>query len=124
MRHLALVALLPLVLGLGACAKGVDVTPTAEKRQFQLDWQVLKEQRGAVVRGQLLNPYGVPARDIHLLVQGLDAAGKVVTTTTTAMRGIVRSGERATFDVPVPDGAERYRVTVVAYDLVLPRGGR
>lgn len=118
-----LLALLAVALGLGACARGADVTPRAE-RQFQLDWQVLKEQRGAVVRGQLLNPYGLPARDIHLLIEGLDASGSVVTRTTRALREIVRSGERTTFDIPVPDGAERYRVSVVAYDLVLPRGGR
>jgi hypothetical protein len=123
MKRLALLVLFPLVLGVGACARGADVAPRTE-RQFQLDWQVLKEQRGAVVRGQLLNPYGLPARDIHLLVEGLDGSGSVVTRTTRALREIVRSGERTTFDIPVPDGAERYRVTVVAWDLVLPRGGR
>jgi hypothetical protein len=95
-----------------------------EARKFHLDWAVRAAERGAVVRGQLWNPYGVPVRDIHLLVQGLDASGTAVTTTTTVMRGIVRSRERATFDVPVASGADRYQVTVVAWDLVLPRGGR
>lgn len=123
MKRLAVVALLPLPLGLGSCARGADVAPRAE-RQFQLEWQVMTELHGAVVRGQLLNPYALPARDIHLLVEGLDAAGVVVTRTTSTLRQIVRSGERASFDVPVPDGAERYRVTVVTFDLVLPRGGR
>ena len=121
MRRLAVIALLPLMVV--ACARGADVTPRAE-RQFQLDWQVMTEERRAVVRGHLLNPYGLPARDIHLLVEGLDAVGGVVTRTTSALRQIVSSGERASFDVPVPDGAERYRVTVVAFDLILPRGGR
>ncbi len=106
MRRLAVVALLPLLLG---CARGADVAPRAE-RQFQIDWQVMKEQRGAVVRGHLLNPYGLPARDIHLLVEGLDPAGSVATRTTSTLRQIVRSGESVTFEVPVRDGAERYRV--------------
>ena len=93
-------------------------------RQFQLDWQVTKEPRGAIVRGHLGNPYAVPARDIHLLVEGLDGGGNVVTTTTSAVRRIILSGDRASFDVLVPGDAERYRVSVVAFDLMLPRGGR
>ena len=124
MRHLALVVLLPLLLGLGACASGAGITTRAEKPQFQLDWQVMKRERGAAVRGQLLNPYGLAARDIHLLVEGLDGTGAVVTRTTQALKQIVRSGERTTFDVPVADGAERYRVSVVTFDLILPRGSR
>jgi hypothetical protein len=112
-----------LLLSLAGCARTAGVAPRAE-RQFQLEWTVSKAPEGAVVRGQLLNPYGFPARDIHLLVEGLDGGGNVVTRTTRALREIVRSGERTTFDIPVPDGAEQYRVTVVAFDLVLPRGGR
>jgi hypothetical protein len=76
------------------------------------------------VRGHLLNGHGLPARDIHLLVEGLDSAGGVISRTTSAVQQIVRSGERASFDVPVPGGAERYRVTVVTFDLVLPRSSR
>jgi hypothetical protein len=48
----------------------------------------------------------------------------VISRTTSAVQQIVRSGERASFDVPVPGGAERYRVTVVTFDLVLPRSSR
>lgn len=100
------------------------MTARAEKPQLQLDWQVMKRERGAAVRGQVFNAYGLPARDIHLLVEGLDATGAVITRTTHPVQQIVRSGEKATFDVPVADGAERYRVSVVTFDLILPRGGR
>ena len=123
MKRLTLVLLVPSLLALGACARGGDVAPRVE-RQFQLQWEAMSAERGAVVRGQLLNPYGFPARNIHLLVEGLDAAGEVVTRTAWPMPQIVRSGERARFDIPVPAGPERYRVKVVAYDPVLPRGGR
>ena len=119
-----LVPMLALVVALGACGKSADLTARTEKPQFQLDWQVMKRERGAAVRGQLLNPYGLAARDIHLLVEGLDATGSVVTRTTHAMKQIVRSGEKTTFDIPVSDGAERYRVSVVTFDLILPRGSR
>ena len=110
-------------VALSGCARGGTAGPGAG-RQFQLDWQVTKETRGAIVRGQIGNPYGVPARDIHLLVEGLDAGGSVVTTMTSVVRRIVLSGDRAPFDVFVPGDAARYRVSVVSFDLVLPRGGR
>jgi hypothetical protein len=106
-------------VALSGCGRAGDVVP-GPARQFQLDWQVTKHARGAVVRGHLANPYAVPARDIHLLVEGLDAAGGVVTRTTSAVRRIVLAGDRVPFDVLVGD-AERYRVSVVAFDLVLPR---
>jgi hypothetical protein len=106
-------------VALSGCARAGDVVP-GPARQFRLDWQVTKHARGAIVRGYLGNPYAVPARDIHLLVEGLDAAGGVVTRTTSAVRRIVLSGDRVPFDVLAGD-AERYRVSVVAFDLVLPR---
>lgn len=117
------IALFALIVALAGCASGTAVSPRTE-RQFQVDWQVISEPRGPVVRGQLRNPYGPPARDIRLLVEGLDASGGVMSTTTSVVRQIIRSGERAAFDVPVADGADRYRVTVVAFDLILPRGSR
>ena len=115
--------LVPCLLALGACARGGDATPRVE-RELQLAWQATRDERGAIVRGQIVNPYGLPARNIHLLVEGLDPAGEIVTRTAWPMAQIIRSGERATFDIPVPAGAERYRVKVVAFDFVLPRGGR
>jgi hypothetical protein len=123
MRRLALVLVVPFLLAVGACARGAEVSPRPA-RQFHVDWEAVKDERGAVVRGHLLNPYGFPARNVHLLVEGVDAGGRVVTRTAWPMPAIIRSGERAAFDIPVPDGAERYRVKVVTFDLFLPRGGR
>ena len=124
MKRSALAAILVFVaVTFVGCARGGDVVPDAA-RQFQLDWQVTKETRGAIVRGHIGNPYAVPARDIHLLVEGLDAGGSVVATMTSVVRRILLSGDRASFDVIVPGDAERYRVSVVAFDLVMPRGGR
>jgi hypothetical protein len=103
-----------------ACAR-VNAVPSAATPQFRLDWQATGEGPGAVVRGQLLNGHAVPARDIHLLVEGLDARGHIVTTTTSVLRRIVLAGDRAPFDVLVPGAADHYRVTVVSFDLVMPR---
>ena len=123
MKSVALGLLVPALLALGACARGGDLTPRAE-RQFQLRWDAMRVEHGAVVRGEIRNPYGFAARNIHLLVEGLDAAGEVVTRTAWPMPQIVRTGERATFDIPVPAGPERYRVNVVTYDPVLPLNTR
>ena len=116
-------ALVLLSLVLLGCARGGS-TVAHEPPQFRLDWQTVPDARGAIVRGQLHNGHSLPARDIHLLVEGLDASGKVVTRTNSALRRIVLSGERAPFDIVVPGAADRYRVTVVSFDLVLSRGGR
>src|SRR5947207_24995 len=94
---------------LAGCARVETTAP-----QFHLEWEVTHDARGAaVLRGQVKNPYAVPARDIHLLAEGLDASDVVVTTTTNVLRRIVLSGDRAPFDMLVPEGAVRYRVSVV-----------
>ena len=117
-------AIVLIATAVAGCARGGDAPPPGSAPQFHLDWQTASEPRGAVVRGQLINAHAVPARDIHLLVEGLDAGGNVVTMSTTVLRRIVLSGERAPFDVLVPGAADRYRVSVVSFDLVLPRGRR
>src|SRR5947207_6839549 len=121
LRRAVVVVLLGVALA--SCAHGRDVMPLTARR-FQIDWQVTRDAHGAIVRGRIANPYAVPARDIQLLVEGLDADGAVVTATTSAVRRLVLSGDRAPFDVLVPGAADHYRVSVIAFDLVLPRGGR
>src|SRR5918996_182946 len=118
-----LVLVLLLLAALLGCARATERVSSGAP-QFHLDWQATSEPRGSVVRGQLVNGHALPARDIHLLVEALDASGDVVSRTTSVLRRIVLSGERAPFDVLVPGHAERYRVTVASFDLVLPRGRR
>ena len=88
-------ALLLIAAAAAGCASA-DVAPR-DASKFQLDWQTESEPRGALVRGQLRNGHPLPARDIHLLVEGLDASGRAVTSSTTVLRRIVLSGERAPF---------------------------
>ena len=117
-------AIVLIAAAIAACARGPEAPTPSSTPQFHLDWQTTSEPRGGVVRGQLINRHALPARDIHLLVEGLDGGGNVVTMSTTVLRRIVLSGERAPFDVLVPGAADRYRVSVVSFDLVLPRGRR
>jgi hypothetical protein len=114
------VAIVIVALALTGCARA-GAAPSTATPQFRLDWQATGEGQASVVRGQLLNGHAVPARDIHLLVEGLDANGLVVTTTTSVLRRIVLAGDRAAFDVLVPGFADHFRVTVVSFDLVMPR---
>jgi hypothetical protein len=109
-----------LALALAGCARPGD-GPASNTPQFRLDWVSTSAPQGAIVRGQLQNGHAVPARDIHLLVEGLDASGNVVITTTSVLRRIVLAGDRAPFDVLVPGVADHFRVTVVSFDLVFPR---
>lgn len=119
-RAAVLVLIAAVVVG---CAHG-EKNASRGTPQFHLEWQAVSDPRGPVVRGQVFNGHALPARDIHLLVEGFDADGQVVSTSTTVLRRIVLARERAPFDVLMPGPADRYRVTVVTFDLVMPRDRR
>lgn len=111
-KVVAAVALTIAVFALG-CASEV-------KREFKLDWQLSEGPGGWSVKGHILNPFALAARDIRLLVEGLDASGGVTTTTLGYLPIIVPSRSGASFDVPVPATAVSYRVRVLSYEWVLP----
>jgi hypothetical protein len=94
-------------------------------RGFAVDWTVAQATGGPVVRGTVRNPYALPARDLHIVVEGLDGAGAVSSRTLGRLPAIVRSGEAMPFSLAVPPAAG-YRVRVVSYDLQAPApaGGR
>ena len=98
----------------------------SQARQFKLDWQLNQGPGGPSVKGHIVNPYALPARDIRLLVEGLDESGQVTTKTLGYLPTIVPSGSEVSFDIPVAGNAARYRVKVLSYDWVLPAasGGR
>ena len=112
-RKLFLVGLLvTTTLGVG-CA-------SARKPQFQLEWQVMQGPGGPSVKGHVLNVALLPARDLRLLVEGLDTSDHVVTRTLGVLPIIVPSRSSVPFDVPVPGTAASYRVSVQSFEWVLP----
>jgi hypothetical protein len=81
------------------------------------------ERRGRpVVRGYVTSQYGFGVRDVRLRVEALDAADAVVSTQIGYVNGLVLSGGRVYFEVPVTERALKYRVTVLSFDVFQGRG--
>jgi len=81
-------------------------------RYFRLEWS----KSGRNVNGYVYNSSNRRAAHMQLLVEGLGAAGTVVTKTTTWVRD-VPPNNRAFFEVAVPN-APSYRVSVLSFDWV------
>jgi hypothetical protein len=118
MRRWLIVPVL-LALGLGAPA----APPAAEEyavygaeRFFTLDWQSGDRRGQPVVWGQITNTYGLPARNLRLRVEGLDAEGRVTSSTIGYVPGVLFPSGRTWFEVPVTGTAARWRVTVLSFD--------
>jgi hypothetical protein len=60
------------------------------------------------------NDFGLPARDIQLLVQALDEAGRPVAQTTAFVPYILAPGTTGYFEARVPPAAN-YRVSVASF---------
>ena len=84
-------------------------------RYFRLEWS----KSGRNVNGYVYNSSNRRAAHMQLLVEGLDAAGTVVTKTMTWVRD-VPPNNRAFFEVAAPN-APSYRVSVLSFDWVEDR---
>jgi hypothetical protein len=84
-------------------------------RYFWLEWS----KSGPNVNGYVYNSSNRRAAHMQLLVEGVDAAGTVVTKTMTWVRD-VPPNNRAFFEVTVPN-APSYRVSVLTFDWVEDR---
>ncbi len=91
--------------------------PDAE-RWFRLSWEPVPEHDGAHVRlrGYLENTYGEAAGRVQLLAQALDTSGNVVDQKIAWVPGAVPAFDRVYYEIPGMRTADRYRVTVWAYE--------
>ena len=85
-------------------------------RYFRIEHEVAQTATRPVVSGYVynLNP-GTPAERMQLSIEGLDASGNVVGTTSTWVLGNVPPGNRAYFSARAVPAAS-YRVQVLAFD--------
>lgn len=88
------------------------------ERWLNLEWTAKARTNGQEIDGYVYNKYGSPIYHVQLLAQGLDGAGNVVHQTLSWVPGTVPGLQRAYFRVPAMPRAERYRVTVWAFDIV------
>jgi hypothetical protein len=94
------------------------------EQYFTLDWEAGQYRGRPIVSGYLRNNYGLSAGNVRLLVESLDVAGQVASTTIGYVSGLVPSGGRVYFEVPLPAPAPAYRVNVLSWDWKFgPSGG-
>ncbi|MGH7393118.1 MAG: hypothetical protein ACREM3_27245 [Candidatus Rokuibacteriota bacterium] len=88
------------------------------ERYFKLDWQVDRSPGRTLVWGHILNDWGLPARGVRVLVDGIGPGGELLGQ-ELAWVGSLAPGMRAYYEVPVKTPAPAYRVSVFAFDWVL-----
>jgi hypothetical protein len=85
-------------------------------RYFRIEYQVAQSASRPVMSGYVYNTNpGTPAERMQLSIEGLDASGKVVGTSSTWVLGGVPPGNRAYFTTAVMPAAS-YRVQVLFFD--------
>lgn len=119
-----------LMLGLGGCGTLGPLAPVCTARgaaplfphtvnwdrYFEIEWAGLPGR--PVVEGYLTNTWGFPAGRIQLLVDGLDAEGRLTGQCIGWFGLPLQPGQRGYFTAPAPPGALAYRVRVMAFDWV------
>ena len=91
-------------------------------RYFRVESAAANGPRGLVVSGYVYNTYGTTADRVRLLVESVDASGKVTATSIVPLLGSIGPGDRVYFEAPAPQPAASYRVRVASFDPI-GRGG-
>ena len=82
---------------------------------FRVTWEPFERKGRPYLRGDVVNNSGFTAMRVQLLVDALDASGNVVQQ-AVHWGHPVPPGARVYFEVPVPQAAPAYRVSVFAFD--------
>ena len=113
----AILAVLAVVLGAGP-----PPAPAQEGRVFGADqffdlvWEPVESGGRLTIGGYVTNTYGMEATHVRLMVESLDAAGKVTARTIGHVNYSIPPSARGFFEVFVPGGASRYRVSIFSWD--------
>ena len=116
MRGLRLALVVTVVALLTDSAGAATVAQETLDRYFRFEYQVAQSATKPVLRGYVYNANpGTPVERMQLSIEGLDAAGNVVGSSSTWVLGTVPPGNRAYFTTPVVPAAS-YRVQVLFFD--------
>lgn len=88
------------------------------EHRIRLEWTAQARANGQMIDGYVYNKHGSPIDSVQLLAQGLDGAGTVVDQKIEWVPGTVPGLQRAYFRIPGMRQAERYRVTVWAFNII------
>ena len=115
MRLKAFAVALVLCLLAGGAAAVLAQSANDADRFFGLEWANGERRGRPNVNGYVVNNYRVRAANMRMLVESLDASGKVVDTTSAAIAD-VPPGARVYFEVPVKEKTPRSRVTITGWE--------
>jgi hypothetical protein len=106
------------VLLAGTDGTAQPLTPhfPAWERYFEVSWEPFERRGRPYLSGYVVNKYGVTATRVKLLVESLDSAGQIVAQRVEWFGSTVPVFSRAYFEVPAPQPASTYRVSVFAFD--------
>ena len=102
----------------------VTTTNPVWQNYFKLAYDVEGQGDSRKVSGYVINDYGSPMAHIQLLVQALDPQENVVNQRIVMLPGTLGGFGRSYFEVRGMPAAEKYRVTVWAFDRVEGGGQR
>jgi hypothetical protein len=88
------------------------------ERYFQVSWEPFERRGRPQLSGYVVNKYGATATRVKLLVESLDSAGRIVAQRVEWLGDTVPVFSRTYFEVPVPEPAPSYRVSVFAFDFI------
>lgn len=83
---------------------------------FRVTWEPFERWGRPSLGGYIVNDGGLTAMRAQLLVEALDPSGNVVKQTVQWVGSPIPPGARVYFEVPVPQSAPAYRVSVFAFD--------
>ena len=115
-----------LVIATVGAALGANMAPSATvttlisgwEHWLGLEWTAQAQPNGQSIDGYVVNKYGAAIYQVRLLAQALDARGEVVSQNISWVQGTVPAMQRAYFKVPELPQADRYRVSVWAFEVV------
>ena len=90
---------------------------------FDLVWEPVEHGGRSSIGGYVTNTYGLEARRVQLMVENLDAAGKVTAKTIGFVNYSIPPSSRGYFEVFVPAKASRYRVSILSWDFLRTPSG-
>ena len=86
------------------------------QQYFDIRWAVARQDRNALLDGYITNTWGMPARDLRVLVNAYDASGARTGQVIAWGPKEIDPGSRVYFDVRVPAGAATYDVSILSWE--------
>src|SRR5688572_18181689 len=83
---------------------------------FRVTWEPSERRGRPYLSGYIFNDGGLAAMRAQLLVEALDPSGNVVKQTVHWVGSPIPPGARVYFEVPAPQAAPAYRVSMFAFD--------